>query len=133
MLAVADASCMVITVVAPAAPGVTVGGLKVTVAPAGSPEAESVTTLSNAPPSGGKVILMVAAPPGATGTGVVGAVTVKAVVTVSLTAEEVEAANPALPGYTAVMLSAPTTRLLVVNVATPEALSVPVPSKVVPL
>lgn len=75
----------------------------------------------------------VAAPPGATGTAVVGAVTVKEVFTVRLRAEEPDAANPALPAYTAVRLSAPTTRLLVVNVATPEALRVPAPSKVVPL
>lgn len=57
-------------------PGVTVGGLNVAVAPGGSPVAESVTTLLNAPPSGGTVMLMVAAPPGATGTGVVGPLTV---------------------------------------------------------
>jgi hypothetical protein len=37
---------MVITVPAPEAPGVTVGGAKVSVAPAGRPEADMVTTLS---------------------------------------------------------------------------------------
>ena len=70
------ASWIVITVGAPAVPGVTVGGLKVAVAPAGSPEAESVTTLLNAPPKGGTVRLILTEPPGATGTGVVGPVTV---------------------------------------------------------
>jgi hypothetical protein len=127
------ASCIVITVGAPALPGVTVGGLKVAVAPAGRPEADRVTTLLNAPPSGGTVMSTVAAPPDATGTAVAGAVTVNDVATVKLRAEEVDGANPASPAYSAVMLSEPTTRLLVVNVATPEALRVPVPSKVVPL
>jgi hypothetical protein len=97
--AVRAGSCIVSAVGAPVRPGVTVGGLNVALAPGGSPVAESVTTPSNAPPSGGTVMSMVAAPPGATGTGAVGAVTVKEAVTVSLTAEEVEAAKPALPGY----------------------------------
>jgi hypothetical protein len=124
---------MVMTVGAPALPGVTVGGLKVATAPGGRPEADIVTTLSKAPPRGGTEILKVAIPPGATVTGAAGAVTVYAVVTTSATADELEAANSALPGYTAVMLSSPATRLSVVNVATPEESRVPVPSNVVPL
>ena len=124
---------MVSTVGAPSVPGVTVGGVKVAVAPGGSPEAESVTMLSNGPPRGGMVRAKVAAPPGATETGVDGPVTAKAAITVSVTAKEVEAAKPALPGYDAVMLSAPNSRLLVVNVATPAPSRVPVPSNVVPL
>jgi hypothetical protein len=82
---------MVITVGAPALPGVTLGGLNVAVAPGGSPEAESVTTLLNAPPSGGTVIFTVTAPPGATVTGVVGAVTANAVITIRDTLALVEA------------------------------------------
>jgi hypothetical protein len=83
-LAVAVVSWMVITVGAPALPGVTVGGLNVAVAPGGNPEAERVTMLLNAPPSGGTVRLTVTNPPGATMTGVAGPVTVKAVITVSV-------------------------------------------------
>lgn len=54
-------------------------------------------------------------------------------VIVSVTALDVDVANPALPEYTAVMLSGPTARLLVVYVATPELFTVPVPSSVDPL
>ena len=86
MPAVRVASCIVITVGAPAVPGVTVGGLKVAAAPGGSPVAESVTTLSKAPPSGGTVMLTITDPPGAIVTGVAGAVTVKSLITDSVKA-----------------------------------------------
>src|SRR5580698_5078611 len=49
---------------------------------------------------------------------------------VSVRALEVDVANPVLPEYTAVMLYAAAVRLLVMKVATPETLTVPVPSKV---
>src|SRR5580698_11383607 len=49
---------------------------------------------------------------------------------VSIRALEVDVANPVLPEYTAVMLYAAAVRLLVMKVATPETLTVPVPSKV---
>ena len=49
---------------------------------------------------------------------------------VSVTAVEVEGASVALPLYTAVMLFAPVTRLVVAKVATPFAPTVPVPSRV---
>jgi hypothetical protein len=53
--------------------------------------------------------------------------------TVTITADEVEVANPALPEKTAVMLDGPRGRLLVVNVATPEELISAIPSDVAPL
>jgi hypothetical protein len=56
-----------------------------------------------------------------------------AAVTVSVSAVDVEPANPALPEYTAVMLNVPTGRLLVVKAAMPEELTVVAPSDVVPL
>jgi hypothetical protein len=49
---------------------------------------------------------------------------------VSVRALEVDVANPVLPEYTAVMLYAAAVRLLVMKVATPDTLTVPVPSKV---
>ena len=52
--------------VAPEAPGVTVGGAKVAVAPAGRPEADMMTTLSKAPPMGGTAISMSTDPPALT-------------------------------------------------------------------
>ena len=70
------ASCIVMTVVSPSAPGVTVGGLNVAVAPGGRPLAASVTTLLNAPPSGGTVTVICTEPPSATSNGVCGAATV---------------------------------------------------------
>jgi hypothetical protein len=60
-------------------------------------------------------------------------VVVVAVFTVSLWAVEVEPANPALLENVAVRLSTPVGRLLVVNVATPEELTVPLPNNVAPL
>jgi hypothetical protein len=53
--------------------------------------------------------------------------------TFTITADEVEVANPALPEKTAVMLDGPSGRLLVVNVATPEELISAIPSDVAPL
>jgi hypothetical protein len=88
---------MVNTVGAPAAPGVTAGGLNVAVAPSGSPRAESATTLSNAPPTGGTVTLISTIAPWEAVTGAAGAVTVKAVFTLSMNTFEVEPEKPALP------------------------------------
>jgi hypothetical protein len=51
---------------------------------------------------------------------------------VCVTAVDVDAANVAFPEYTAVMLCDPELSAAVVNVATPEALTVPVPSSVAP-
>ena len=99
MLAVVASRWMVITVVAPAVPGVTVGGLNVAVAPGGSPVAESVTTLSKAPPTGGTERLTDTDPPGAIVTGVVGAVTVKVVITDSVSAELVSVEKLLSPLY----------------------------------
>jgi hypothetical protein len=59
-------------------------------------------------------------------------VVVVAALTVTLWTVEAEAANPALPEYAAKRPNVPTGRLLVVNVATPEALRVPVPNTVTP-
>jgi hypothetical protein len=106
--------------------------LKVAVAPGGSPLAESVTRLLNAPPNGGTLTLTSTDPPCATGTGVGGAVTVYAVLTVSMSTAEVDPASSVSPEYTAVMLSTPAGRLLVVKVAAPE-LRVSVPRSVEPL
>src|SRR5579863_8012591 len=132
-LAVGAANWMVITVGAPALPGVTVGGLKVAMAPGGSPLADRVTTLLKAPPTGGTVTLIATEPPSVTVTGAGGAVTVYVVFTVSVKGEDVDPVNPVFPEYTAVMLSAPVGRLLEVKLATPEELTVPVPRRVVPL
>jgi hypothetical protein len=59
-------------------------------------------------------------------------VVVIAALTVTLWTDETEAANPALPAYAAKRPSVPTGRLLVVNVATPEAFRLPVPNTVTP-
>ena len=125
----------VIMVVLPFAPGVTVGGLNDAVAPAGKPEADMVTGLLNAPPSGGTVTLTLTEPPSwDTVAGVVGAATVNAGVTACETAVEVAEAKVALPEYAAVMLNVPPlVKLLVVKVATPLALGVRLPICVVPL
>ena len=72
-------------------------------------------------------------PPCATVTGAGGAVTVYVVFTVSVNVEEVEPANPEFPEYTAPILSTPEGRLSLVKVATPEELTVSVPSRVAPL
>src|SRR5579863_5520495 len=109
---------MVKIVGAPPDPGLTVGGLKVAVAPAGRPLADMVTTLLNAPPSGGTVTGMVTKPPSATETGVAGATTVYAASIVSVTADELEPSKMALPEKTAVTLSLPSERVEMLNVAT---------------
>jgi len=67
---------MVITVGAPAVPGVTVSGLKRAVAPGGNPVADIVTGLLKAPPTGGTVTLTCTEPPCITNNGAGGAVTV---------------------------------------------------------
>jgi hypothetical protein len=53
-------------------------------------------------------------------------------VIVSVTALDVEVANVALPEYTAVRLCGPELSAAVVNVATPEPFTVPIPSGVEP-
>src|SRR5215475_1416323 len=68
------AKVTVMIVVAPDAPGVTTGGLKVAVAPAGNPEADMVTLLLKVP-MGGTPIVMATGVPGVAETGAVGAVT----------------------------------------------------------
>jgi hypothetical protein len=92
-----------------------------------------VTTLSNAPPTGGTVTLICVEPPSVTVTGAGGAVTVYVVFTVSVKAEDVEPADAAFPEYTAVMPSAPVGRAPEVNTATPAELTVSVPRRVDPL
>src|SRR5271165_2003788 len=94
---VVEKSCTVITVGAPAAPGVTVAGLNVAVARGGNPLADMVTTLLKGPPKGGTVTLTVTLPPWPTTNGVCGALTVKAVPTDSSMALEAEEANPSAP------------------------------------
>ncbi len=133
--AVWAAVCMVSTVVAPDAPGVTMGGVKVAVAPAGKPEADIVTTLSKGPPMGGTVMLISTEPPAFTVNDDAGAVTekVEADVTVTSSPIEVEVAKPALPEYTAVTISVPEGRLESVKLATPDPFRVAVPSSVLPL
>lgn len=113
-------------------PGTTVAGLKVAVAPVGSPVADNVTVPLYVPPTADTVIFTFAEPLAATVTGVVGAVTAKAgaVPTVSLSAVDVDAVNPAFPEYAAVRLSEPAGRVVVVNVATPEEFTVAVFSRV---
>jgi hypothetical protein len=88
---------MVMTVGAPEVPGVTVGGLKVTVAPAGRPVADILTTLLKQPPNGGTVTFTTTAPPADTVTRGGTADTVKSAETVSVTTEDVEVAKLALP------------------------------------
>jgi len=61
------------------------------------------------------------------------AVVVAALLTVKLTAADVEVAKLALPEYTAVRLSTPTGSAAVESVATPEALTFPLPMLVAPL
>ena len=107
--------------------------MKVAVAPDGRPLADMETGLSNVPPTEGTLTLISAEPPSDTVTGVGGAVTVYVVSTVSVNAEEIEAADPAFPEYAAVTLSAPPGRLVVENAAMPLEFSGAVASKVVPL
>jgi hypothetical protein len=92
-----------------------------------------VTTLLNAPPTGGTVTPIATAPPSATVNGVAGAVTVYAALIVSVSAVDVEAPNSVLPEYAAVMLPTPLGREEMLKVATPAELTVPVPSRVVAL
>ena len=98
--AVVLAKVTVMTVVAPAEPGVTTGGLKVAVAPAGKPEADIVTLLLKVP-MGGTPIVTSTGLPGVAVTGAVGAVTLNcgsdAGVSVIDTAAEVEVADVELP------------------------------------
>lgn len=130
---VAVSNWMVNIVGAPVVPGVTVGGLNVAVAPGGSPVADIVTTLLNGPPSGGTVMPITTEPPSAAVNGVAAAVTAYATVTVSVSTDEVEVPREVLPEYTAVMPSAPAGRDVMLKVATPDELTLPVPSRVVPL
>jgi hypothetical protein len=90
---------MVITVDWPALPGMTVAGLKETVAPGGNPDADIVTAPLNVPPTGATVTVTFTEPPGVTVTGVCGALTAKVgtATTVKTTADEVEAAKMTLP------------------------------------
>lgn len=97
MPAVWAAVWMVSFVGAPEAPGITVGGVKVAVAPAGKPEADMVTTLSKEPPMGGTVMLMSTEPPAWTVKGLPGAVTANVVATSRPISAEVEVAEPELP------------------------------------
>jgi hypothetical protein len=121
-------------VVVPAAPGVTIGGVNVTVAPGGCPVADNVTGLLNGPPMDGTITVTVTIPPCATGNGVCGAVTPNAGMIDTDTPTDVDVANTALPEYTAVIVYVPTmVGAVVVNVATPEAFTVPIPTNVSPL
>lgn len=90
---------IVIVVGAAEFPGVTVAGLKVNVAPGGSPVGDKVTTPLNAPPTGDTVRLTLTELPAATVTGVCGAVTVKvgAVEMVTVSGSEVDSAESAFP------------------------------------
>ena len=82
--------------------------------------------------AGATVAVSVTAAPAAAGFGETTSVVAVLVpeVIVSTNTLDVDVKNPALPEYTAVMLCAPTARLLVVNVATPEPSGVTVPSSV---
>src|SRR5271168_542176 len=124
---------MVKTVGAPFAPGVTVAGKNITVEPGGSPVADMVTRLLNAPPSGGTLTLIITEPPSATRKVVCAAVTAKVVFTVKGTAAEVEGLKLVLPEYMAVSESAPAGSVELARVATPEALGAAVPRVVAPL
>jgi hypothetical protein len=116
-------------------PGTTVFGLKVAVAPAGSPVADNVTVPLYVPPTADTVILTLAEPVAATLTGVVGAAMEKvgAELTVKSSTVEVDAAKPVFPEYAAVRLSEPTGRLMVVKVARPEGFTVAAFSRIEPL
>ena len=126
-------NAIVSTVVAPAAPGVTVGGLNVAVLPAGSPVADMVTTLVKEPPNGATLTLTLTILPAATVIGVVGAVIAKVGVITRFTAADVDPADATLPEKTAVITSVPEGRLLIVRVATPALFSVAIPNEVAPL
>jgi hypothetical protein len=93
------AKVTVMTVVAPAEPGVTTGGLNVAVAPAGKPEADIVTLLLKVP-MGGTPIGTLSGVPGVATTAAVGAVTMNsgtAGLIVMVTAAEVEVADVEVP------------------------------------
>jgi hypothetical protein len=97
-LAVAvPAKVMVMTVVAPVDPGVTTGGLKVAVAPAGNPEADMVTWLLKELPIGGTLIVTLTELPGVAERGAGGAVTLNCGASVTVKADEVEPADVELP------------------------------------
>jgi hypothetical protein len=97
-LAVAvPAKVMVMTVVAPVDPGVTTGGLKVAVAPAGNPEADMVTWLLKELPIGGTLIVTLTELPRAAEIGAGGAVTLNCGASVTVKADEVEPADAELP------------------------------------
>jgi hypothetical protein len=74
--AVGAAICTINRVDAPELPGMTVEGLKLAVAPAGRPEEDMVTTLSNAPPTGRTLTSIFTDPLCGTATDVSGVVTV---------------------------------------------------------
>ena len=102
-MATAVANVTVMTVLAPVEPGVTTGGLKVAVAPAGNPDADIVTWLLKAP-IGGTPIVTATGVPGVAATGAVGAVTLNcgvvttvAGLSVIVIASEVEVADVELP------------------------------------
>ena len=82
---------------APAAPGVTLAGMKETVACEGAPDSVIVTRLLNAPPSGGTLTVTCTDPPGRTVYGICAALTLKAGFTVSVNGAEFADANPELP------------------------------------
>lgn len=93
----AAATVTVMTVVAPAAPGVTVGGTNVATAPAGKPEADMVTTPVKEVPSGATWIVTFAEPPDATSIGAAGAVSAYEGLITRLNAADVEGAELVLP------------------------------------
>lgn len=94
---VVPAKVIVITVVAPVCPGVTIGGLKVAVAPAGNPEADITTWLVKDVPTGGTLIVMLSELPGVAENGVGGAVTLNCWATVRVTTAEVDSPKVELP------------------------------------
>jgi hypothetical protein len=113
--------------------GVTVAGLKLQVAKAGNPvHANDSVELKPAP--GVAVTVVVPLLPLATDrdVGLKARLKVGCAPTKMLTAADVEAANTESPLYCAVMLSVPPGSVVVVRVAVPDALSVPVPRAVVP-
>ena len=91
------AKVMVMTVVAPVEPGVTTGGLKVAVAPAGNPEADIVTRLLKEVPIGGTLIVTLTELPGVAESGAGGAVTLNCWATVTVKGAEVEPCEEILP------------------------------------
>lgn len=96
-LIAAATSFTVITACAPVVPGVTEAGANVAVAPVGNPVADNTTAPVNVTPNGAIVIGTATEPPCPTANAVCGAAIVYAVVTVTTTAGEVDAATLALP------------------------------------